>query len=148
MSALKSHAASRLPETVKKEYLAVVCGAVEKSGKIERPIYRPDPMKTTRCVDERGDYALTFYEKIRGNDDFSFVKVKIETGRTHQIRVHFASLGMPLAGDGLYGADDFGLGHHLLHCARVEFDHPVTGSHISLEAEMPEDMKNFINEKI
>ena len=146
--ALNSHAASRLPETVRKEYSAVVCGEVEEKGKIERPIYRPDPMKTTRCVDERGDYALTYYEKIKGNSEFSFVKVKIATGRTHQIRVHFASLGMPLAGDSLYGEDTYGLGHQLLHCGTVEFDHPVTGKHIVLEAPMPEDMRNFIDEKI
>ena len=146
--ALNSHAASRLPETVKKEYLAVVCGNTEQNGKIERPIYRPDPMKTIRCVDERGDYALTYYEKIKGNKDFSLVRVKIATGRTHQIRVHFASLGMPLAGDSLYGTDEYGLRHQLLHCAKVEFDHPVTGRHIIAEAPMPEDMQIFIDEHL
>ena len=146
--ALNSHAASRLPETVKKEYLAVVSGETEHTGRIEAPIYRPDPMKTIRCVDERGDYALTYFEKISGNSDFSLVRVRIATGRTHQIRVHFSSIGMPLAGDSLYGEDKFGLGHQLLHCAKVEFDHPVTGRHLILEAPMPDDMQKFISEHI
>lgn len=146
--ALNSHAAARIPVTSEKEYKAVVCGKTDKKGTIEAPIYRPDPMKTIRCVDERGDYALTHYEKLSGNDKYSLLRVRIETGRTHQIRVHFASLGMPLAGDSLYGEDEFGIGHQLLHCAKVSFLHPVTGEKMTFEANMPEDMEKFIKDKI
>ncbi len=146
--ALNSHAAARIPVTSEKEYKAVVCGKTDEKGTIEAPIYRPDPMKTIRCVDERGDYALTHYEKLSGNDKYSLLRVKIETGRTHQIRVHFASLGMPLAGDSLYGEDEFGIGHQLLHCAKVSFLHPVTGEKMTFEANMPEDMENFIKNNI
>lgn len=142
--ALNSHAAARIPATSQKEYLAVVCGKTDEKGTIEAPIYRPDPMKTIRCVDERGDYALTHYEKVSGNDKYSLLRVKIETGRTHQIRVHFASLGMPLAGDSLYGEDVFGIGHQLLHCAKMSFIHPVTGEKMTFEADIPEDMKRFV----
>lgn len=146
--ALNSHAAARIPVTSEKEYKAVVCGKTDESGTIEAPIYRPDPMKTIRCVDERGDYALTHYEKLSGNDKYSLLRVKIETGRTHQIRVHFASLGMPLAGDSLYGEDEFGIGHQLLHCAKVSFLHPVTGEKMTFEADMPEDMQKFIDNNL
>ena len=146
--ALNSHAAARIPSTAQKEYLAVVSGKTNEKGSIEAPIYRPDPMKTIRCVDERGDYALTHYEKLKGNKKYSLVRVKIETGRTHQIRVHFASLGMPLAGDSLYGEDEFGIGHQLLHCAKVSLIHPVTGEKMTFEAEMPEDMRKFIDSHV
>ncbi len=141
--ALNSHAAALIPSTAEKEYFAVVCGEADEKGIIEAPIYRPDPMKTLRCVDERGDYALTRYEKLGGNGEYSLLRVKIETGRTHQIRVHFAHLGMPLVGDSLYGRDELNLGHQLLHCARVSLIHPVTGESMAFEAEMPEDMRRF-----
>ena len=143
--ALNSHAAARIPATSQKEYLAVVNGKTDESGTIEAPIYRPDPMKTIRCVDERGDYALTHYEKLGGNEKYSLLRVKIETGRTHQIRVHFASLGMPLVGDSLYGEDEFGFGHQFLHCENVSFIHPVTGEKMIFKADLPEDMQDFIN---
>ena len=146
--ALNSHAAARIPSTAKKEYLAVVNGKTEVIGSIEAPIYRPDPMKTIRCVDERGDYALTHYEKIQGNEKYSLVRVRIETGRTHQIRVHFASLGMPLVGDSLYGEDEFSIGHQLLHCAKVNLIHPVTGEDMLFEAKLPEDMERFIDSEL
>lgn len=142
--ALNSHAAARIPTTSQKEYLTVVSGKTDEKGSIEAPIYRPDPMKTIRSVDPRGDYALTHYEKLRGNEKYSLLRVKIETGRTHQIRVHFASLGMPLVGDSLYGEDEFGIGHQLLHCAKVNFVHPVTGENMTFEANLPEDMEKFI----
>ena len=72
------------------------------------------------------------------------MRVWLETGRTHQIRVHFASIGMPLVGDGMYGTDEMKLGHQLLHCAKVSFVHPVTGERMTLEAPMPEDMRKIV----
>lgn len=146
--ALNSHAAARIPTTAQKEYIAVVNGKTDEKGSIEAPIYRPDPMKTIRCVDERGDYALTHYEKVSGNDKYSVVRVKIETGRTHQIRVHFSHLGMPLVGDSLYGEDEFNFGHQFLHCAKVNFIHPVTGKMMYFEADLPDDIKSFIDKYI
>lgn len=146
--ALNSHAAARIPTTAQKEYIAVVNGKTDEKGSIEAPIYRPDPMKTIRCVDERGDYALTHYEKVSGNDKYSVVRVKIETGRTHQIRVHFSHLGMPLVGDSLYGEDEFNFGHQFLHCVKVNFIHPVTGKMMYFEAELPKDVRGFIDNNI
>lgn len=141
--ALNKHSAAKIPKTAEKEYLAVVSGKTEKYGTIDRPIYRPDPMKTIRAVGEQGDRAVTHWETVATDGKISLVRIKLETGRTHQIRVHFASIGMPLVGDSLYGTDEMKLGHQLLHCARVSFVHPVTGEKITLEAPMPEDMKKI-----
>lgn len=141
--ALNKHSAAKIPKTAEKEYLAVVSGKTEKYGTIDRPIYRPDPMKTIRAVGEQGDRAVTHWETVATDGKISFVRIKLETGRTHQIRVHFASIGMPLVGDSLYGTDEMKLGHQLLHCAKVSFVHPVTGEKITLEAPMPEDMKEI-----
>ena len=120
--ALNKHAAASIPKTASKEYLAVVSGKLEPSGTIDAPIYRPDPMKTIRAVGENG-----------------------ETGRTHQIRVHFASIGMPLVGDSLYGTDPLNIGHQLLHCERVMFTHPVTSETMTVVAPPPADMQKIID---
>ena len=141
--ALNKHSAAKIPKTAEKEYIAVVSGKTEKCGTIDKPIYRPDPMKTLRAVGEQGDRAVTHWETLATDGEKSLVRVWLETGRTHQIRVHFASTGMPLVGDSMYGTDEMNLGHQLLHCAKVSFVHPVTGERMTLEAPMPEDMKKI-----
>ena len=141
---MNKHSAAKIPKTAEKEYLAVVSGKTEKFGTIDKPIYRPDPMKTLRAVGEQGDRAVTHWETIATDGEKSLVRVWLETGRTHQIRVHFASIGMPLVGDGMYGTDEMKLGHQLLHCAKVSFVHPVTGERMTLEAPMPEDMRKIV----
>lgn len=141
--ALNKHSAAKIPKTAEKEYLAVVSGKTEKFGTIDKPIYRPDPMKTLRAVGEQGDRAVTHWETVATDGKISLVRVRLETGRTHQIRVHFASIGMPLVGDSMYGTDEMKLGHQLLHCAKVSFVHPVTGERMTLEAPMPEDMRRI-----
>lgn len=142
--ALNKHAANFVPKTVEKEYCAVVEGNLEPTGTIDAPIYRPDPMKTLRAVGEGGDRAVTHWEVIKQNDKLSYVRVRLETGRTHQIRVHFASLGMPLVGDYLYG-DEGDIGHQLLHCEKVSFVHPVSGERLTITARPPEDMQRVID---
>ncbi len=143
--ALNKHAAALIQQTVEKEYLAVISGKTELTGTIDAPIYRPDPMKTIRAVGEGGDRAVTHWEVIKQNDTTTLARVRLETGRTHQIRVHFASIGMPLVGDSLYGTDPMNIGHQLLHCERVTFTHPVTGEQVTLVADVPDDMKNVIS---
>lgn len=141
--ALNKHCAAMIPGTVEKEYLAIINGKPEKEGTIDAPIYRPDPMKTIRAVGEGGDYAVTHWSVIRQNDTMAFAKINLETGRTHQIRVHFASIGMPLVGDSLYGTDENNYGHQMLHCHQVSFIHPVTGEKITVNAPMPADMQRI-----
>ena len=142
--ALNAHSAARLSGKFDKEYLAIVRGVYKEDGTIDKPIYRPDPIKTYRTVDERGDCAVTHYEPIEVGENYTVVRVRLETGRTHQIRVHFASEGTPLYGDTMYGEPHELISHQALHCAKVRFMHPITGEEISCEAKMPEDMQMLL----
>ncbi|MBQ6601429.1 MAG: RluA family pseudouridine synthase [Clostridia bacterium] len=139
--ALNSHAAARLSGNFEKTYYAMVTGQYVGTGTIDKPIYRPDPMKTYRTADDRGDKAVTHYEVLESTEEYSLLKIHLETGRTHQIRVHFAYLGTPLYGDRMYGKEHPLIGRQALHCGEVTFNHPVTGEKLLLRAELPEDMK-------
>lgn len=143
--ALNSHVASRLSGEIKKEYLAIATGKYEGSGTVDAPIYRPDPMKTYRVVDEKGDRAVTHWEAVAGNEELTLLKIHLETGRTHQIRVHFANLGTPLLGDKMYGTEDERICHQALHCAKLTLVHPITGKEIICKAPMPEEMDAVAN---
>ncbi len=145
--ALNSHAAARLSGSFEKTYYAIATGRYEGKGTIDKPIYRPDPMKTYRTADDRGDRAVTHYEVIESGEDYSFLRIHLETGRTHQIRVHFAFLGTPLYGDRMYGQEHEIIGRQALHCGEVVFTHPVTGERIEVKAQLPEDMQALLKEK-
>lgn len=137
-----SYAASKLNGNMNKVYNAIVWGTLEKSGTIDAPIYRPDMGLTLRTVDERGDYAVTHWKVIDQFPDKAFVEIKTETGRTHQIRVHFDYIGHPLVGDELYGAEETeNLNHAALHCKQITITHPVTLKEMTFVAPLPEDMK-------
>ena len=144
--ALNAHSAARLSGRFEKEYLAVVTDEYTQGGTIDKPIYRPDPIKTYRTVDERGDRAVTHYKVEESGKNYSLLRINLETGRTHQIRVHFASEGTPLYGDTMYGEAIDIISHQALHCARVTFVHPITGQEITCEANMPEDMISLLEE--
>ena len=141
--ALNQHSAARLSGNIEKEYIAIPSGRYDGKGTIDAPIYRPDPMKTLRCVDPRGDRAVTHYESVKSSDTASLLKIRLETGRTHQIRVHFAHLGTPLIGDFMYGAEDKRIERQSLHCGYVRFVQPITGEQIECLAELPEDMQRL-----
>lgn len=142
--ALNAHCAARLSGKIKKQYLAIAKGRYEQDGKIEKPIYRPDPIKTYRTADDRGDYALTMYHPEETGDNYTLLRVDLATGRTHQIRVHFSYLGTPLYGDTMYGEMDNRICHQALHCESLSFTHPISGETMTLKAEMPEDMKALL----
>lgn len=142
--ALNTHSAARMSGKIKKEYLAIATGCYTTDGTIEKPIYRPDPILTYRIADDRGDYALTEYHPIESGENYTLLRVKIATGRTHQIRVHFAYLGTPLYGDTMYGKADERICHQALHCESISFSHPITNEEIVLKADMPEDMKDLL----
>lgn len=140
--AKNSFVASMLNGNLDKTYLAIVNGNTEDSGVIEAPIYRPDLNKTIRTVDHRGDYALTSYRTLLRYNNSSVVEVKTETGRTHQIRVHFSHIGHPLTGDEMYGgASTENISRAALHCLRVSVTHPVTNEILTFTAPLPEDVK-------
>ncbi len=146
--ALNPLAACKLSGKVKKEYCALVKGRLDGSGSIDVPIYRPDPMKTLRaCSYELGvEKALTHWVAECNFENATLIVLRLETGRTHQIRVHMAYSGHPLAGDDMYGDFMTHIGHHLLHCKRCSLTHPVTGEEMTFEAPMWQDFKNALNE--
>lgn len=127
---------------IKKTYIAVVCGTLECSGVIDKKIKREDESIIKRMVSDDGDEALTEYEVIKSGENHSLVKAMPKTGRTHQIRVHFASIGHPITGDILYGGDEYSK-RHLLHCQSLEFIHPIKKEKIKIEASLPQDFYEF-----
>ncbi|MBR3975016.1 MAG: RluA family pseudouridine synthase [Clostridia bacterium] len=146
--ALNKHSASRLAENITKEYVALVEGEYKGHGTINKKIYRPDPMKTLRAVGEEGDEAVTHWREEIASEKMSLVRINLETGRTHQIRVHFSSMGTPLAGDDMYGSESTDINRAALHCENVTLVHPVTGEKMFFKAEMPEDMKKIADKII
>lgn len=142
--ALNRYAASRLSGKIKKQYLAIATGVYEGEGTIDAPIYRPDPILTVRTVDERGEKAITHWTALKNDGKNTLLRVRLETGRTHQIRVHFASLGTPLVGDTMYGTPDERICHQALHCCECRFIHPVKNEEMHFFCDMPDDMKSII----
>ena len=128
-------------------YLALVTGHMPKqSGEIDTPLERvPDDLMLQR-VSENGLSAHTTYEVIQEFDGYSLLSVEIETGRTHQIRVHMASMGHPLLGDTLYGTSEKRILRAALHSAKVVCRQPFTGERIQIHVPMPEDMQRLLNE--
>ena len=115
---------------IHREYLTIVEGILPESGTIDAPIARPDPFYIDRAVRGDGQYAKTGFEVIAANDEYTMINAFLYTGRPHQIRVHFASVGYPLAGDTLYGRKEgcpSGLTEQALCCTALEFIHPTSG---------------------
>ena len=120
----------------KKEYHAIIIGHLEnKKGTIDKPIARKQNSIIERCIDENGKRAVTHYEVVKEFDNCSLVKCTLETGRTHQIRVHFASIGHPLLGDSLYGEKSDLIDGQALSCTKLSFIHPVSNEKMALEIE-------------
>lgn len=145
LCALNTFAASKLSGKAEKEYIAIPTGKYTKKGTVDKPIYRPDPIKTYRTADDRGVRAVTHYSPLEYGDNYSLLRIRLETGRTHQIRVHFAFLGTPLYGDTMYGTPDIDIGRQALHCRSLTFIHPVTNEKMTFEADLPEDMKRLLS---
>lgn len=148
LCALNKYAASRLAGNFKKTYFAVVKGAYDGSGTIDKPIYRPDPMKTMRAAGTQGDEAVTHWKALWTDGENSLLEIDLETGRTHQIRVHFSSEGSPLCGDDMYGSTDTRISRAALHCGILDFVHPVTGEPLHFEVPMPDDMASLVNDNL
>ena len=131
---------------VEKKYIAVVKGVMkEDEGTIDAPIYRPTDDSIKRVVDERGQRSITHYKVVERLNDATVVELKLETGRTHQIRVHLAHLGYGIIGDELYGyVDESLIKRQALHAYSLKFKQPRTREDLEFEAEIPEDMKELI----
>ncbi len=129
-----------------REYLAIVRGNVMPAvGTIEAPLARKEGTIIERCVDfENGERAVTHYQTVDYKNGHSLVQLKLETGRTHQIRIHMKHLGFPLVGDYLYNPDMEYITRQALHSHRITFTHPITGENMVFMADLPEDMKKIL----
>jgi len=132
-----------------KEYIAICDGVLsETSGTINKPISRKADSIIERCIDENGDVSITHYNVTACNNNLSVVNIILETGRTHQIRVHFASIGNAVLGDTLYGCASDLISRQALHSYKVSFIHPISLEKMEIIAPLYDDMKFVINEKI
>lgn len=133
---------------VHREYLAIARGSVTPSeGTIQAPLGRKDGTIIERTVNwEHGEDAVTHYKVVKEANGHSLVSLRLETGRTHQIRIHMKHLGYPLIGDYLYNPDMEYMTRQALHSHHMEFTHPITGEHMSFTAPLPEDMARVMQE--
>ena len=128
----------------KKEYIAVVLGTLEhKCGTIDAPIARVPGSIIERYVHTSGDYAITHYEVLKNLENITLVKLILETGRTHQIRVHMKFIGHPIIGDTLYSKESSVITRQALHAYKVTFIHPITLKTVTFTTEIPNDIKKL-----
>lgn len=133
---------------LKRKYNCIVCGDIEHGGTVDAPIKRDSGSVINRIVAADGQRAVTHYKVKARYGSYTLLEMQLETGRTHQIRVHMAHIGHPLAGDWLYGVEDKSVvKRQMLHSCYISLIHPVTGKIIERRDEMSQDMREFI-EKI
>lgn len=152
--AKNSYAHARLADEIQsgiltRKYMCIVEGDIEHNGTVDAPIARKTGSAIERCVLEDGHKAVTHYKVVERYGDYTLLEMTLETGRTHQIRVHMAHIGHPLAGDWLYGTEDKeNVPRQMLHSCFLCLIHPVTGKKIELHSKMPPDMENFVKKVI
>jgi 23S rRNA pseudouridine1911/1915/1917 synthase len=132
---------------IEREYLALVEGRPPaRSGTIEAPIGRDPRVRTRMAVGgAHAREARTHFELDKALPDSSLLRLRLETGRTHQIRVHLRAIGHPVAGDPEYGtAGLYGLERQFLHAARLAFDHPITGERVEVSSPLPDDLRRAL----
>ena len=133
---------------VKKTYIALVRGVIkEDEATINMPIARSTKDRKKMAVSKDGKNAITHFKVLKRYDKYTLVEVKIETGRTHQIRVHMSQIGYPIVGDMVYsnGKNPFGVVGQMLHSAKLTFKHPTTNKEMNLEAPLPDYFKEVLN---
>lgn len=129
-----------------REYEAVVCGAVAEDGTVDAPIARDKIDRKKMCVTEEGREARTHYFVQARYAGYTHLRLRLETGRTHQIRVHMAYIGHPVAGDPVYGnGKPKSLGGQCLHARKIGFIHPRDGRYVEFEREPPESFQKFLD---
>ena len=133
---------------VKKTYIALVRGVIkENEATIDMPIGRSTSDRKKMAVNRNGKNAVTHIKVIKRYEKYTLVEVNIETGRTHQIRVHLSHIGYPIIGDYTYsnGKNEFGVEGQCLHAKSLEFKHPITGKKMKLEAPLPQYFQEILN---
>ncbi len=130
-----------------KWYQAILCGTLDKEptfGTIYAPIRRKEDSILEREIHPDGKVAITHYKLIKNYTDYCFVEFKLETGRTHQIRVHSKHLGHPILGDTLYGTETGLIPRQALHAYKICFIHPMTNQKMDFEINLSEDIKKVL----
>lgn len=139
--AKSAYGAGFIQQAAEKGYIAAVTGRLTEGGTVDAPIARERDSVILRCVREDGKPSITHFTPLLWNEKYTLLEFRLETGRTHQIRVHMAYIGHPLAGDDLYGTETQDISRHALHCAWVHFPEPETGNAVTVSAPLPEDMR-------
>ncbi|MGN0650639.1 MAG: RluA family pseudouridine synthase [Oscillospiraceae bacterium] len=144
--AKNAYAAAAVQKTLRKTYFGVISGELCEKITIDKPIAREQGSIIRRCADPSGKPAVTIAEPILRANGHTLVKFTLLTGRTHQIRVHISSEGMPLCGDAMYGGDCSGISRQALHCGEVTF----TGAHgeVTARSQLPADMAGLLDKEI
>ena len=137
--------ANTLKNKVNKNYFALCQGKLDCGCTISAPIGLKSDSKIVRHVLDSGAPAITYYEVIFTDGEISFIKLWLETGKTHQIRCHMSSIGHPLLGDDLYGVSLELISRQTLHCGEMRFVHPVNGNTISVSSNLPKDMQKILD---
>lgn len=134
-------------KTFQKKYLCFVKGILpQKIGTINLPIARKKDSIIERCINQKtGQASITHYEVLKEFSNYSLVRCQLETGRTHQIRVHMAAIGHPLLGDTLYGTKSSLIDRQALHSYKIECIHPISNNRLFFESDLPNDLKNIIS---
>lgn len=138
-------AACKLAGKIKKDYYAVCQGILNGSGTINLPIKRLNDSIIKRGVSDDGETAVTHWQAVKSNNNSTLLKINLETGRTHQIRVHFSHLGYPLLGDTLYGSSCDKINRQALHCKTIYFTHPITEKPMIIDCDFPNDFKQAMD---
>ena len=149
LAAKNAHVAYAMMRKPQKVYLALAVDRMEGAGVVDQPIRVKEGCCITRQVGEGGKESLTRWEALATDGTVTLLRVVIETGRTHQIRVHMAWLGHPLVGDTMYGdpeGDGLGLERHGLHCAHMALVHPLAGEELAFDSPLPPDMVGILRE--
>ena len=133
---------------ITKKYVALVRGVIkENNATIDMPIGRSDKDRKKMAVRRDGKSAVTHFDVVKRYNGYTYLDIKIDTGRTHQIRVHMAEIGYPIVGDSVYsnGKNPFNVTGQMLHARTLEFKHPITGEILKLEAQLPEYFKEVLD---
>ncbi len=143
---IQEHLIGQMKEkTFKKEYLAICNGKFkEKTGTINLPIARKENSIIERCISKDGQPSITHYKVLKEYNNYSLLKCTLETGRTHQIRVHMSAIGHSLVGDSLYGTISNSISRQALHCFKLSFLHPITEKLMDFTCDLPLDFKKLI----
>jgi len=144
-AAHRALAAQLHAHTIERVYNAVVCGVIANDGGVvDKPIGRHPKDRKKMAVVPNGRPAVTRFTVLERFERYTFIEARLQTGRTHQIRVHMASIGRPVYGDAVYGTAVPGVDGQVLHSARLAFTHPITGASLNFTSELPEYFRTIL----